>query len=253
MNTPSLPPPGDFISSWGESHSRTSPARRRLDLMKCSFCRSAKKKCSPSNRQWHLPEKSKCDRCIKLGFECSEPQRKERLRRASTSRNASDASPNADTESFNWVSRDYYPSKNLDELAFCEVAINYIQQMKRYLRKDICALQDRRISVGTISRENLRSHLPDHAQGACSSWIDMLIRGKLIFLVDNYLQQYVFEFFASKILQWLEASALMNALYNAIDSLIRLEALVHEVFPMITLTVSCTDVSYSRAIFHKRP
>ncbi|PSN60204.1 ankyrin [Corynespora cassiicola Philippines] len=49
-----------------------SAKRRKLEYVKCDFCRADKQKCEPVHRSW--PDE-KCDRCTSKGFRCSEGRR----------------------------------------------------------------------------------------------------------------------------------------------------------------------------------
>ncbi|KFZ11042.1 hypothetical protein V502_07775 [Pseudogymnoascus sp. VKM F-4520 (FW-2644)] len=188
--------------------------RRRLEYVKCDFCRRSKKKCEPSKRQW---PGEKCQRCITKGFTCSAPTKKN-----------SDVS-----DALIVVNNSLLPSSEEDliheQRAYCALAEKCIQQMCSGLRRNICNLSATYTEIGTIDRSHIDDVLPEGLQYACKFWVSHLCRGKDIFLINVDLQNQVYNFLTGYLLCWLEALSLLQLIQDGINSLKSLEHLVGNV------------------------
>ncbi|KFX92992.1 hypothetical protein V490_05046 [Pseudogymnoascus sp. VKM F-3557] len=119
--------------------------KRRLDYVKCDFCRRSKKKCEPSERQW--PDE-KCQRCNEKGFSCSAPTKK--------NKGVSNAI-NADTSLVSRSEQDHLH----EQRAYCALAEKCIKQMCTGLTRNICKLSSPDTVIDTIQRSHIDDVLPE--------------------------------------------------------------------------------------------
>ncbi|KFZ01923.1 hypothetical protein V501_09716 [Pseudogymnoascus sp. VKM F-4519 (FW-2642)] len=185
--------------------------KRRLEYVKCDFCRRSKKKCEPSERHW---PGEKCQRCEAKGFTCSAPAKKNR----------------ADSDALSVDNNSLLASSRQDLLheqkAYCALAEKCIQQMSSGLRRNICKLSTGDTEIGAIHRSHIDHMVREELQYACRFWVPHLCRGKDKFLVDLDLQNQVYNFLTGHFLCWLEALSLLEHLQDGINSLESLVNLV---------------------------
>ncbi|OBT97675.2 hypothetical protein VE01_04595 [Pseudogymnoascus verrucosus] len=185
--------------------------KRRLEYVKCDFCRRSKKKCEPSERQW---PGEKCQRCDAKGFTCSAPVKKNRA--------------GSDALAVDNISLLASNAQNLlhEERAYCALAEKCIQQISSGLQRNICKLSLENTKIGAIHRSHINHMVPEELRYACRYWVPHLCRGKYKFLGDVDLQNQVYNFLTGHFLCWLEALSLLGHLQDGINSLESLVSLV---------------------------
>ncbi|KFY52789.1 hypothetical protein V496_08173 [Pseudogymnoascus sp. VKM F-4515 (FW-2607)] len=185
--------------------------KRRLEYVKCDFCRRSKKKCEPSERQW---PGEKCQRCIEKGFTCSAPTKK--------NGDVPDALSMANNSSLESSKQGFLH----EQRAYCALAEKCIQQMCSGLSGNICKLSSTNPEIDAIPRTQIDDALPEELQYACRFWAPHLYRGRDRFLADADAQDQVYNFLTRYFLCWLEALSLLQLVYEGIDSLETLSRLV---------------------------
>ncbi|KFY05640.1 hypothetical protein V492_08388 [Pseudogymnoascus sp. VKM F-4246] len=174
--------------------------RRRLEYIKCDFCRQSKKKCEPSERQW--PDE-KCQRCTINGLTCSAPTK--------TNRGISNESSVDSNSLLASTEQDLHH----EQRAYCALAEKCIQQMRSGSRINICELL---MTMTAIDSETDEDTVEDTVEA---------IPDELRFLVDEDLQDKVYNFLTSYFLWWLESLSLLKLIDDGINSLGYLERLVN--------------------------
>ncbi|KFY94771.1 hypothetical protein V500_03065 [Pseudogymnoascus sp. VKM F-4518 (FW-2643)] len=203
----------DYLDSTTHPAIELGPPRqkRKLEYVKCDFCRRDKKKCEPSERQW---PGEKCQRCDAKGLTCSAPAKKNKA--------------DSDALAVDNISLLASSAQDLlhEERAYCALAEKCIQQMSSGLRRNICNISTEDTEVGAIHRSHIDHMVHEELRYACRYWVPHLCRGKYKFLGDEVLQDQVYNFLTGHFLCWLEALSLLGRLQDGINSLESLVSLV---------------------------
>jgi hypothetical protein len=91
--------------------------------------------------------------------------------------------------------------------------------MQHSLKRDICSLKNRSVRAQDLNKARIQSSIPEYLHQASQAWIPQLIHGRSIFLLDDYLQDFVSQFLQTSFFYWLEVLSLINGVSMGVTNL----------------------------------